>query len=327
MDKVYPPGPQGGTKSRVKNHCRKFWWCDCLVLIIVVLVIILPIIFVAIPKIAQDEINASTLEVISEEVSEPTPNGVHLKLQSVIRSNSSFHPTVDSFVAALSLEGQEPFVYIQIPETKSKAETQVYVDQYVNFTSLEAFSTYTKAVMGAETLNMHMSGKTQVHLQGLPAMDVNFNKVISVKGLNKLEGLNITSIKLLTGPQILPDGSNMIGTVSIPNPSVTTIDLGDVTMNLAIDNKPIGSARLPNLTLQPGDNSVNMQSQIDPVAVFQFVTTKYKNAIIPLEISGNSSTRNGESLPYYEAAIQSNVVKVDLDVSPALAAAGVKIGG
>ena len=27
VDKLYPPGPQPGAKGRMKNHCRKFWWC------------------------------------------------------------------------------------------------------------------------------------------------------------------------------------------------------------------------------------------------------------------------------------------------------------
>lgn len=27
MNKLYPPGPQPGGKGRMKNHCRKFWWC------------------------------------------------------------------------------------------------------------------------------------------------------------------------------------------------------------------------------------------------------------------------------------------------------------
>jgi len=24
---LYPPGPQPGAKGRMKNHCRRFWWC------------------------------------------------------------------------------------------------------------------------------------------------------------------------------------------------------------------------------------------------------------------------------------------------------------
>jgi hypothetical protein len=42
MNKLYPPGPKPGAGGRIKNHCRRFWWCDLLVLIIVVLVIVLP---------------------------------------------------------------------------------------------------------------------------------------------------------------------------------------------------------------------------------------------------------------------------------------------
>lgn len=66
---------------------------------------------------------------------------------------------------------------------------------------------------------------------------------------------------------------------------------------------------------------------MQPLTVFGLVNSKYKNAIVPLEISGNSSVRNGENLKYYEEAIKSNVVKVDLNVGPALAAVGIKING
>ncbi|KAH7408221.1 hypothetical protein DE146DRAFT_365777 [Phaeosphaeria sp. MPI-PUGE-AT-0046c] len=324
MNKLYPPGPGG--KGRVKNHCRKFWWCDCLVLIVIVLVIILPIIFVAIPKKAQHEINASTLEVTSQEVTNPTEEGVHLKLESVIRSGSSYHPTVDAFNAALSLEGQEPFLHIDIPEAKSEAETHISVDQAVKFSTLKAFSEYTKTVLGAEKFNVYLNGKTKVHLKGLPAMDVDYNKVVEMKGLNKLSGLNITDIKILTGTAKLPDGSNMLAKVYIPNPSVMTLDLGNVTMNLAIDSTEIGYAFLPNILLKPGNNTVDMQAHVNPLVVYEQVTKKYKNAVVPLSVSGNSSVKDGVHLTYYEEAIKSNVVKLDLNVGPALEEAlGIKL--
>lgn len=30
MNKLYPPGEKPGAKGRMKNHCRKFWWCGML---------------------------------------------------------------------------------------------------------------------------------------------------------------------------------------------------------------------------------------------------------------------------------------------------------
>ena len=71
-------------------------------------------------------------------------------------------------------------------------------------------------------------------------------------GLNKLSGLNIIDVRLLSGKdEILSDGSNLIANVTIPNPSVMTLDLGNITMNLAVDGTPIGYALIPNVFLTP----------------------------------------------------------------------------
>ena len=150
------------------------------------MVIVLPIIFVGLPNKAQHEINASTLEVTSQEVTNPQAEGVHLKIDSVIRSGSSFHPTIDAFRAGLSLDGQSPFLYIEIPEAKSEAETYITVEQDVKFASMEAFTGYTKTVLASESFDIHLDGKTNIHLSGLPSMDVNFNKIITMKGKRSL---------------------------------------------------------------------------------------------------------------------------------------------
>ncbi|KAF2026486.1 hypothetical protein EK21DRAFT_74074 [Setomelanomma holmii] len=323
INKLYAPGPQPGAKGRMKNHCRNFWWCDCLVLIIIVLVIVLPLIFVGIPKKAQHEINSATLEVTSQEVTNPGTDGAHLKLGSVIRSDSSYHPTIDGFTAALSLEGKQPFLHMKIPITQSEAVTNVTVDQDVKFTSVEAFTEYTKFVIGAEEFKVYLDGKTKIHLKGLPSMNVDYDKVVTMKGLNSLKGLNITSIRVLA--PALSDGSNMVGTVYIPNPSVMTLDLGNVTMNLSVDGKSIGTSLLPDLVLRPGNNTVPMQARVDQLTVIGLIQSKYKNAVLPLDVIGNSSVKDGKHLTYYEEAIKSNTIKLDLNVGPALSAIGINI--
>jgi hypothetical protein len=117
----------------------------------------------------------------------------------------------------------------------------------------------------------------------------------------------------------------MVGTVYIPNPSVMTLDLGNVTMNLLIDGAAIGTALLPDLVLKPGNNTVSMQAHVDSLVVVQAITKKYKNAIVPLDIVGNSSIKAGVNLKYYEEAIKSNTVRVDLNVGPALMAVGINL--
>ncbi|CAG5173270.1 uncharacterized protein ALTATR162_LOCUS7605 [Alternaria atra] len=326
INKLYPPGPTPGAKERMKNHCRKFWWCDCLVLVIIVLVVVLPIIFVGVPNKAQHEINSSTLEVTSQEVTNPQADGIHLKIDTVIRSGSSYHPKIDAFRAGLSLEGQEPFLYVEIPEAKSEAVTRITVDQDVKFANGDAFSNYTKTVLGSETLEIHLDGKTNIHLSGLPAMDVDYNKVVTMKGLNKLSGLNITDVRILSGKnEILSDGSNLIANVSIPNPSVMTLDLGNVTMNLAVAGTAIGYALIPDLLLKPGENKFPLQSHVEQLTILGLIQNKYKNGVLPLDIVGNSSVKDGVHLTYYEDAIKSNDIKLDLNVGPALAGIGINI--
>jgi hypothetical protein len=313
--------------------------------IIVVLIIVLPVVFVAIPDKAQHDINSSTLEVNSQDVTQPTEDSIHLRINSTAKSSSSFHPRLDAFRASFALEGKEPFIYADVPETKADASTEIIIDQNVKIANMDSFKEYNKLVIGSETFSVLFSGKTKVHQSGLKAITVDYDKKITMKGmspppfrthtlltstmltitigLNKLQGMNITDLKILSGSGdggILPDGSNMIGTVLIPNPSVMILDLGNVTMDLAIDGKSIGYALLPNMVLKPGMNSCPMQSHVEQLSVFQSVTTKYKNAILPLDIKGNSSIVNGKHLVYFEEAIKSNTIRVDLNVGPALAA-------
>lgn len=162
---------------------------DCLVLVVIVLVIVLPLIFVGIPNKAQHEINGSSLEVTSQEVTNPKADSVHLKMDTVIRSGSSFHPTIDGFRAALSLKGQAPFLHLDIPSAKSEAETHVTVDQEAKFDSLEGFTNYTATVLASEEYEVYLDGKTKIHLSGLPAMDVDYNKVVKMKGMRVLNHL------------------------------------------------------------------------------------------------------------------------------------------
>jgi hypothetical protein len=145
-------------------------------------------------------------------------------------------------------------------------------------------------------------------------------------GLNHLSGLNITDIKILSGAkEILSDGSNMVATVHIPNPSVLTLDLGNVTMNLGVAGKPIGYALLPDLVLRPGNNTVPMQARVDQPTLLTLVLSTYKDGILPLEIVGNSSVKGDTHLTYYEEAVKANTIKLDLDAGPALKQLGINV--
>lgn len=105
-----------------------------------------------------------------------------------------------------------------------------------------------------------------------------------------------------------------------------TLDLGNVTMNLAVDGKSIGYSLIPNLILKPGENALPIQSHVDMLKILSLVQDPYKNGILPIDIVGNSSiSKDNKHLTYYEDAIKGNTIRLDLNIGPALQGIGVNV--
>lgn len=155
---------------------------DLLVVAVIVLIIVLPIVYVGIPNKAQHDINASTLEVTSQEVTDTEPDKVHVHIEAIAHSSSSFHPTLEAFRAGLSLEGQDPFIYLDIPQTKAEDDTPIDVDQEAPIVNMDSFIGYTKTALASEEFTIFLSGKTKVHQKGLSAISVDYNKQVKMKG-------------------------------------------------------------------------------------------------------------------------------------------------
>ena len=114
----------------------------------------------------------------------------------------------------------------------------------------------------------------------------------------------------------------MIGMVYIPNPTVMTLSMGNVTFSNHIQGTYIGISTLENLVLAPGNNTVPMRSVINQTIVATKLATDFKNGLVPVDITGNSSVYNGQHLPYFEKALQALTNNITLNVGEALANAG-----
>lgn len=107
---------------------------------------------------------------------------MHLSIKAIARSSSSFHPTVDAFDGGLSIEGNEPFLFLKVPQIKAEAETPISIDQDAPIVNMDSFINYTKTTMASETFYVNLDGKTKVHQKGLQAISVNYNKKIKMQG-------------------------------------------------------------------------------------------------------------------------------------------------
>ena len=108
---------------------------------------------------------------------------MHLKLNSIAHSGSSFHPTLDGFTAGLSLPNAAPFFYINLPSVKTGSETDINVEQDVTFADKNQFIEFSKVALKNESFDIHVDGKTKLHQSGLKAISVDYNKVVTMKGM------------------------------------------------------------------------------------------------------------------------------------------------
>ena len=304
-------------------------------------------------------------------LSNPTPDSFHLVQTSVIGNGSPYHPNLDAFNASLSLDGRVPYAYIEVPAVHAEAQATTVVDQDVTITDLDAFIDYNINVLQNEEVKLDVKGRTGLHEMSFPTTHVDYDKTATMKGLysfsipihpkrphsrfvlglNNLTGFSITNFTIQLLPE--PDGTNMLGTVNIPNPTVMTLSMvsfspltdppvtpslftplihppsqGNVTFNNYIGNTTdsalyVGTTTLTNLTLVPGNNTIPMRSTVNQSLVLSQIVENYQNGLLPISIVGNSSVFEGQHLVYFEKALSSVTQHVTLDVGKALMEIGV----
>ncbi|MCJ1407815.1 hypothetical protein MMC19_001886 [Ptychographa xylographoides] len=309
--------PRRGTfGQKLKAHLKRWWWLHLIIGIAVLLLVTLILVYVGFPKISQSGVDNSTLQITSLIISNPTETSFHLNQAAIITSSSAYHPQLDAFNATVGLQGAIPYGTITIPPIHAIANSSTNIDQDVQIGDLDAFMQFNLAFFNEPSVNMAIQGSTGLHEMAFPETTVNYDKTVTLIGLNKLAGFNVTAFSILPTP--LHNGTNMLGTVLIPNPSVFTFAMGNVTMALSVAGQSIGTSTLADLTITPGNNSYAMTSITNQTAVLELLSTTYKDGLLPVDIVGQSSVYDGVHLTYFESALASVTQHVVLNVGAAL---------
>jgi hypothetical protein len=130
--------------------------------------------------------NGAELSMIYQEVLDPTPNSVRLNMVTKAISHTIFTPTLDAFEADLFLENTLPnykaFGTITIPGMHVTKELNTTVNQVMAIKDPVQFNAYNTLVSQSESFKVAMKGRTKLHLGALPVVEVDFSKVITMKG-------------------------------------------------------------------------------------------------------------------------------------------------
>jgi len=193
-------------------------------------------------------------------------------------------------------------------------ETNVSVDnKVVQLTDIEGVSAFATAVLVQEFVSVVLKGRPKLHLGGLPVIHVNYNEEVTYRGLNGLAGFNVTDARINLSAKT--GEPNLVANAFIPNLSFITMELGNVTLALTTAKAGfVGNATINNMTLKPGNNSLPLTGLLNQTAVIESLN----NGFVDMLITGQESVYNGEHLAYYEKALQSNQLSLQMNVNQIL---------
>jgi hypothetical protein len=182
---------------------------------------------VAIPHVAQQKIDDAHLSLDGINVSNTQTQNLTLAINSTITSDGSIHATIDGFQGVMyleDLEGHTPFANINFPQTTSDALQTVNITQPLPINDVHALTVFNTWLLVNETLNVTVSGDTNVHVSGIDrAYGVHFQKTVNMPGLNKLDGIIVNETTISGQNDTL--GNNFHGVAYIPNYSLVAFEL------------------------------------------------------------------------------------------------------
>ncbi|KAI0433979.1 hypothetical protein F5Y09DRAFT_297417 [Xylaria sp. FL1042] len=296
-------------RQKVKRHCGRFkWWYLGVGLII--LIILLPLIFTKIiPAITQDIVTSQKLPVISGTFSALSPTQLSVTLETQL--DTPLAADIDPTTLEVYNKGTpdySPFINITLPKIHADHKTPVIVtNQTVTVTNQTELIKFFDQIFDKPESELSVKGKTTVHLGALH-MGAHISKTITAASLNYLSGFGITSLRLIF--PALQNGTNIKGTLNLPNAGVIALGIGNLTLDMYSGDTKIGFVTLYDLLLPPGNNTRYFDGQIyldEIVPNLGKILDGQQDALnqgnIDLRAVGNSTMVNGEHIPYIEQVL------------------------
>lgn len=290
-------------------------------------------------------VNKSDLVLVNASVLNPRPDKIQLTLLSALDLKIALpvriEPiTLDLFVRDAGAENA--WGQAKIDGKVIKGNTTLGVSKVETpLTNLTTWEEYVYNVVFEKETPLSVKGVTNSYL-GVLKSEVTMDKNIMSPGkpkkktpgqiilevkltcipvLNQFKGFSISDSGLIPARE---DGTNLIGNASLPNPSVLTLDIGTIVLDVKSGDLVIGNATLKDITIKPGDNVFPLTGILDihtMVANLREVLASQAKAIatgnLALDTVTRSVTWNGELVPYYtdvmkQLTLTANVPIADL---------------
>ncbi|KAJ5692736.1 hypothetical protein N7462_002159 [Penicillium macrosclerotiorum] len=294
-------------KEKFARHWKRFWCCY-LIGNVIFLAIFLPIFFlVIIPAISQLVVDKSSLVLVNAAVMQPRPDSIKLTLQSALDLKVLLHVRIEPITLDLFVRdtgANNPWATIDLPGMMIVGNTTLGVsDQHTPLINETIWTNYVHDVVFKNESALSVKGSTNSYL-GVLKSHVTMDKDIKSQTLGKFAGFSISDSTLLFPSR--DDGTNLIGNATLPNPSVLTIEIGTLVLDIKSGDLVIGNATLTDITLKPGNNTYPLTGVLDLKKVLKNLgsvlasqASALKTGNLALDTITRSVVWNGTEVPYY----------------------------
>ncbi|KAJ5226499.1 hypothetical protein N7468_007724 [Penicillium chermesinum] len=309
--------------QRFTAHMKKWWWVHGIVIIVVVLVTVLPLVYVGVPHFANAYINKFQYNETGLAITNPRPNAIHLSQKSKIATGGGFTGSghLEPFNASLREPStNQEFAVFSVPEIEFSGSVELDIDQDLELLCVDCMSQLAIAAATNQSLSVLVRGTPDLKYGALPTAHLNIDKTIKMNGYNVTEFLNSPGAFNVTGIDLLKEkvnGYNVNATITIQNPTPFTVELGHIAFNLTIgdDDTPLGYVDLPNVMLEQDVSSTVFWGSLDTEKLIdEALTGSGTLGTVTIGVKGYSCDYNGQTIPYYEAAIKAINAKATLDL-------------
>ena len=285
-----------------------------------------------IPAISQLVVNKSSLVLVSASVLQPRPDSIQLTLLSALDLKLALPVRIEPITLSLYVRdtgANHPWGQVGIPGLTIRGNTTLGAEnQPTPLLNETVWTDYVHDVVFQNETALSVKGTTNSYL-GVLKSKVTMNKdIVSPSkltspicksewsetaahihpALNQFEGFGISDSTLLIPAR--DDGTNLIGNATLPNPSVLTLEIGTIILDIKSGDLVIGNATLENLIIKPGNNVVPLTAILDIPTILKNLGNVLKTQAsalrtgnLTLDTISKSVTWNGTLVPYYTDAM------------------------
>ncbi|OAQ97997.1 hypothetical protein LLEC1_04760 [Akanthomyces lecanii] len=328
-----------GKKTKKKGHFKEFWkghfrkfWKWYTIGVVLALAVILPLLFkVFIPLIIARVINSRDVKVQHASVFIRNSREIDFAANATVRAPLAARVGDLEFTLHDTTQDHPPtMLSADVKGFPIEKSTKIDIRQgTLHVNDSDALVSWADRFIDSETMPVDVRVKGLDVFLGSLSYRFNVARPISINGLRGLTDITVNEVKLLLPPV---NDKNVQANISFSNPSSVSGQVGNVTVDLLVNDVSIGEALAYNVSLVPGTTNVFIDGLVDIPTIISNLGTILRgqasqlsagHVIVQLKVT--SFTMYGEKIDFLNTLLSKRVLSGKVPLVTLINGAGTSI--